>query len=139
MKILYYFNRCFATIRPESAKLRKYLLEKYKKHSYGCHCSMCLYVFPECLLHAAHLKPRNTMSSTELLDFNNVELMCNLCHSLYDYGHISVNYNSEIILNPLLLKFNHLSIINKVGTLYSKYNSENSKFLEWHYENIFLK
>lgn len=139
MKMLYYYKRYFATLRPESVKLRKYLLEKYKTHSYGFHCSMCLCSFPECLLHAAHLKPRNTMSSNELLDFNNVELMCKLCHSLYDYGHISVNYNAVIISNNLLLKYNHLSIINKVGTLYSKYNLKNSKFLEWHYKNIFLK
>ena len=139
MKILYLYNRHFSKLRPESSKLRKYLLQQYKTHQHGCHCSMCLHTLPECVLEVAHLKPRNTMSSEELVDFNNVEFMCRLCHSLYDYGHISVNYNAEIISSTLLLKYNHLSIINKVGTLYSKYNSNNSKFLEWHYNNIFLK
>jgi hypothetical protein len=93
------------------------------------------YILPECLIEVAQLKPRNTMSSFDLVDFNNVEFMCRLCHSLYDYGHIGVNYNSKIILSPVLLKYHNLSILDKVGKSYSK----NSKFLEWHYENIFLK
>ena len=102
MSILQISIRYFSKLRPESSKLRRYLLHKYKTHSYGCHCSMCLNIFPECLLEVAHLKPRRTMDSTELLDYNNVELMCRLCHSLYDKGHISVNYNTKINKNIIL-------------------------------------
>jgi hypothetical protein len=139
MSILQISIRYFSKLRPESSKLRRYLLHKYKTNLNGCHCSMCLNILPECLLEVAHLKPRRTMRSNELLDFNNVELMCRLCHSLYDKGHIGVNYNSKIMANDLLLNYNHLSILQKIGKPFSKYNSENSKFLEWHYLNMFLK
>lgn len=133
------FIRYFATLRSESSKLRRYLLQQYKTHLNGCHCSMCFSKLPECLLEVAHLKPRNTMKTDELLDFNNVEFMCRLCHILYDRGHISVNNNSQIMANDLILNYNHLTIFQKLGKPYSKYNSVNSKFLEWHYQNIFIK
>jgi hypothetical protein len=133
------FYRYFSNVRPESAKLRRYLLDRDKVFNNEYKCSMCLYNFPLSLLHVAHLKPRNTMFTDELLNFNNIELMCKLCHSLYDYGHIGVNYNSIIVANDIILKYDHLCILKNIGQPYCKYNSHNSKFLNWHYENIFIK
>ena len=131
--------RTFSTYRPEATKLRKYLITKYKKHSLGCHCSMCMLQFPIELLDMSHLKPRHRLDRLELKNTNNVEFMCKMCHSLFDIGLVGVNYCGIIEFNLTLHNYAGLFIVGKLGTLYSKYSINNATFLEWHYRNIFLK
>jgi len=130
--------RYFSSARPECQKFRKYLLEKYTKEHGFCHCSMCLNKLPPELLDMAHLKPRHVLNEIELKNMENVQFLCKMCHSIYDHGYLGVNQYGFINIHKKIIDFN-LLIHNQMGKLYSKYSNHNSRFLDWHYLNIFGK
>lgn len=133
------FKRYFSSIRPECYKLRKNLLEKYVNHFNNCHCSLCCLKFPKELLDMAHLKPRYVLSPIERTNINNVEFMCKLCHSIYDRGFVGINDQGRIEPSDIINKYLNLSVVKQFGYVYSKYNTDNAIFLNWHYMNIFKK
>lgn len=128
--------RYFSTVRPECSRLRKYLIEKYTADYGGCHCSMCLLNLPTNLLDMAHLKPRHVLTHPERKNHNCVELMCKMCHSIYDNGFLGVNECG--ILETKLIHC-RLPIFDKIGHIYSKYCIKNSHFFEWHYKYVYRK
>lgn len=132
------FYRYFSSFRSECQQLRKYLLKKYRVEYGGCHCSMCLQKLPHELLDTSHLKPRYSLHYDELKNIENVQFFCKMCHSIYDRGYISVNKSGIIESDNKINQYN-LSINKEIGNLYSKYSSNNSHFLDWHYLNIFKK
>lgn len=128
-----FFFRLFSSKRPESASLRKQLLNKYRSN---CHCSLCMNAFPTELLDMAHLKPRRSIRcNIELKNINNVEFMCKLCHAMYDRGFIGINHSGRIETSTTI---SNLNVASMIGQMYSKYNKNNAAFLNWHYFNIFL-
>ena len=126
-KIIEILIRNFSKSRPEQKNLRKYLINN-KEHN----CIICDKHLPLCLLEAAHLKPRCLCKSVERLDKNNVELMCNYCHHLYDNALLGVKESNLMISN--IVKSYDLCYERK----YIKaYNELNKRYFDYHFENIF--
>lgn len=115
--------------RNEQKGLRKYLINN-KTHC----CIICDKLLPLCLLETAHIKPRSIISNNEKKNIINVELMCLYCHTLYDRGFIGIK--KGILVKSDLLEYNLDYQFMKPRYVYNK---NNSKYFDYHYDNIFKK
>ncbi len=115
--------------RNEQKGLRKYLI-----HNRPHCCIICDKLLPLCLLEAAHIKPRSIITQIEKKNIINVELMCLYCHTLYDRGFIGIK--KGILVKSELLEYNLDYKFMKPRYIY---NNQNSKYFDYHYNNIFKK
>ena len=114
---------------------RKALLKAYKSR-----CAICgvSYKF---VLQAAHIIPWSKSSSKQKMDVCNGLLLCANHHSLFDKGHIKIDSDYNLIINPKLKQ-----ITNQDKTLTRNFNNQkirlpknnlwwpNSKYLASHRE-----
>lgn len=131
------FRRSLSTRRPEQDTLRRFLIHKYTATYGQCMCSMCQTKLPPQLLDVSHIKPRRELAPREYLNKHNVELMCKMCHRLFDIGQVAVAETSEIVIKPEMAGYDGLSISQMCGSPYIAFNKYNEHYLNWHYRNIF--
>lgn len=129
--------RAFSS-RPEAKYLRRMLLARRSGSiQTECACSLCSWRFPTFLLETAHLRPRHTLHVSERRSIDCVELMCRMCHCIYDNGHAGVHAGGNIVVSGCLHAYPKLPIHQCVGRPYPFYSVRNEKYFRWHYENIF--
>ena len=130
-------TRMYSTSRPEGRLLRRRLIER-RMIGYECDCSMCMRRYPLYLLETAHLRPRHTLSRSERQTLDCVELMCRICHSIYDNGFVSVNHQGTIqCREELMRQYDHLPILSSDGLAFPHYSLRNEPYFSWHYEHVF--
>ena len=131
----------YSTTRPEGRHLRSSLIiRRMSEGRHGeCDCSLCSKTYPLFLLETAHLRPRHTLSKPERITLDCVELMCRVCHSIYDNGFVGVDKEGIIGGCKDLNVYGHLPILSRIGTPYPFYNLRNEQYFLWHYEHVFRR
>lgn len=115
-------------IRKEQTKLRNYLIENHPNI-----CLFCDKKLPYFLLETAHIKPRCLLKSNELLDYNNVILLCRFCHIMFDRGLLGI-HNNKLLISPNI----NLSEYDLPKYKENIKISDNNKcFFEYHYKFIY--
>ena len=129
------------TRRPEGRHLRSNLIvRRMTEGRHGeCNCSMCSNTYPLFLLETAHLRPRHTLPKYERVSLDCVELMCRMCHSIYDNGFVGVGKEGTIVGRKDLTVYGHLPILSRIGRPYPFYNLRNEQYFSWHYEHVFRR
>ena len=133
-----FIARMYSTSRPEGRLLRRRLISR-RIVGNECDCSMCMRQYPLYLLETAHLRPRHTLPKSERNTLDCVELMCRLCHSIYDNGLVSVDNKGVIQCREYLRQqYDHLPILLSDGLPFPHYNLRNEPYFSWHYEHVFV-
>ncbi len=115
-------------IRLEQQQLRNYLISNCPNI-----CSFCGKKLPYFLLETAHIKPRCLLNYGDKNNYNNVILLCRLCHVIFDRGYISI-YNNKLLVSD------KLNISEYDLPLYTKKTSfikEQKTFFDFHYKFIY--
>lgn len=120
-------RKAIINARVNQGIFREQLIEKYGK------CCLCN-VKTKDLLIASHIKPWSMSDGHEKIDANNGLLLCPNHDKLFDLGFISFDENGEILISDELNEKNLVSEDMKIPV-----NKDNSKYLEYHRNNIFKK
>ncbi len=123
----------FAKIRIGQNKYREALLKKLKK------CPITGIDEPRILV-ASHIKPWKISNDEEKLNLYNGLILSPTIDKLFDRGFITFTSEKKILISNEISKANMKRVGIIEGIVYDGFPIENREnFLQFHYENIFLK
>ena len=117
--------------RPEQSALRNHCMTN-RPHT----CIICYKQLHECHLETAHLKPRGMLNAMEMADKHVAELMCRLCHPLYDAGMLGVL--SGVLCVSSEYSEGGYDVKYTAGTVIEAYSESNKQYFDYHYANIYI-
>lgn len=118
-------------IRIGQSLFKKLLLNFQKK------CKICG-INDNRILNASHIKPWSKSNNKERTDYNNGFILCPQHDALFDKGFISFDKAGKINISKQIDESLY-KLLNINKEIFISIVPENVEYLEWHFDNIFLK
>jgi predicted restriction endonuclease len=129
-------RKCFKLkeIRKEQSSLRNLLLTGNNENM----CIFCIRKFPNMLIELSHVKPRCKCNYHEIKDIGNLQLVCRICHRLFDDGLICISSEGKKIKSNTLSNEDVIHYIENGLTTDVVLNDKQKIYYKYHNNTIFV-